>query len=148
MAEISDIRSLLYDKLFTFADGESPALRIFVKGIDEFKPAGDEVFLRQWLLTATPRHLFAGAVYDSRENGIYQIDVVVPEEYGQKEAEKIAWRVRTHFWPDGIKTGPTLGTDPLLRLGPRPPYVRDHPAPDAGFLASSVDVYWNSDIRN
>lgn len=138
MAEISEVRQLFYNALKTFADAQTPALRIYIRG-QEFTPANDETWLRFTLLTARPSKVFAGTGYHSRESGIFQVDIFGPEGRGEKAFEMIAWDIREHFWPNTV-TAPTLGTNPLVRLGPEAPHVRPAPESGKGLLGAIVSI--------
>lgn len=145
MAEISDVRDLLYATLKTFALAQSPVLRIAVEG-KAFKPNDSETWLRYAFRVARPSKPFAGTWYQSKEAGFFQVDVMGPEALLQKTFEKIAWDVREAYWPTNSAIAPTLGSSPLVRLGPTAPHVIDHPAPDAGRLGSIVTIDWHSDF--
>lgn len=145
MAEISDVRDLFFARLKTFADAQSPVLRIHVEG-RPFTPADNETWLRFALRVASPSKPYAGTWYISKEAGFFQADVMGPESRLQKAFEKIAWDIREAFWPSSAELGPTLGPSPLVRLGPTAPHVLDHPAPDAGRLGSIVSIDWHSDF--
>lgn len=145
MAEISDVRQLFYNALKAFADAQSPALRVQVKGI-QFTPGDSETWLRFHFVTARPSKPYAGTWYQSKEAGFFQVEVMGPESRLQKAFEKIAWDIRETFWPTSSAIAPTLGATPLVRLGPTAPHVIDHPAPDAGRLGSIVTIDWHSDF--
>lgn len=145
MAEISDVRDILYATLKTFADAQSPALRIEVAG-SAFTPGDSETWLKFHFRTARPSKPYAGTWYQSKEAGFFQVDVMGPESRLQKAFEKIAWDIREAYWPTNSEYAPTLGSAPLVRLGPTAPHVIDHPAPDPGRLGSSVTIYWHADF--
>lgn len=145
MAEISDVRQLLYDALKTFADAQTPVMRIRTNGV-QFTPQTTETWLTFHFVTASPSKPYAGTWYQSKEAGFFQVDVMGPESRLQKAFEKIAWDIREAYWPTTSPIAPTLGTSPLVRLGPTAPHVRDHPAPDAGRLGSIVTIDWHSDF--
>lgn len=145
MAEISDVRQLFYDRLKTFADAQSPALRIHVRGL-KFTPGDAETWLIFDFKNARPSKPYAGTWYQSQEAGFCQIIVMGPEQRLQKAFEKIAWDVREAFWPTNVDYAPTLGSSPLVRLGPTAPHVADLPAPDPGRLGSVVTIDWHSDF--
>jgi hypothetical protein len=143
VAEHSDVRDRFYAVLKTFATDNS--LRIEHKGV-EFTPADDETWLVFSFETRRPEKYYAGTGYQSNEGGFCQVDVIGPESRKQKAFELIAWDVRNAYWPQTSTTGPTLGTGPIVRLGPEPPWVRNHPAPGAGRLGSLVSIDWHADF--
>lgn len=145
MAEHSDVRQAFYAALKTFADAQSPALRICVKGL-AFTPADRETYLKFHFVTRKPSKPYAGAASISKEGGFFQVDCIVPESRLEKAAEQLAWDVREHFWPSSADFAPTLGSNPLIRLGPAAPHVHPHPAPDTGTLAHICEIDWHSDF--
>lgn len=143
MAEISDVRDLFFARLKMFADAQ--ALRIEISG-ERFKPGDNETWLRFSFKAARPSNPYAGTWRISQEKGFAQIDVFGPEARKQKAFEKIAWDVREAYWPTSAVLAPTLGSTPLVRLGPSAPQVVDHPSPEAGRLGSIVTIYWTSNF--
>lgn len=143
MAQISDVRLLLFAALETYADANS--LRIEVKG-EGFKPGDDETYLRFHFRTAEPSKPYAGYKALDKEHGFLQVDVFGPESRKQVAFEKIASEIREVYWPSNSVNTPTLGSDPLVRIGPAAPHVKDHPAPDVGRLGSTCTVWWESDF--
>lgn len=146
MAEISDIRQLFYDKLKIFADAESPVLRIVTDGV-EFIEADNETYIEWFFRSAEPSKPFGGFRGSDQQKGFTQINVIGPESKKQKAFEMIAWRIGITFWPTASASQrPTLGTSPLVSLGPTAPHVKDHPAPGVGHLGSICTIYWHSDF--
>lgn len=146
MVEISDVRDLFFSKLNTWAGAQLTPLRIEIAG-EQFKPGNLETWITFAFLVAEPSKPYAGTWYISKEKGICQIQVLGPESRKQKAFEKIAWDIREEFWPTGSQLAPTLGSSPLVRLGPTAPHVVDHPAPDAGRLGSILTLQWHSDFQ-
>lgn len=145
MAELSDVRQLFFNALKTWADAQAPYLRIQIEGV-QFTPGTQETWLRFTFRVARPSKPYAGTWYLSKETGFFQIDVMGPESRLQKAYEKIAWDIREIYWPSTAVIAPTLGSSPLVRLGPTAPHVIDHPAPDAGRLGSIVTIDWHADF--
>ena len=141
MAEISEVRQELYNTLKTWADAQSPALSIFVRG-QEKEPANNETFLQFNMLTAKPEGPFVGTGYRGKENGVFQVTVIGPEQRKLKALEMLASDIGFAFWPASQRTAPTIGTDPVVRI--TKVHVYDHPSPDDGTLASICDIYWHS----
>lgn len=152
MAELSDVRDLFYGVLQTFADAQTPALLVFIKGGEdpatgkEYEAPNDAEYLRWNIVTRKPGAHFAGRGHISNEGGIFQVDVMGPEDRLQKHYESLAFSLRRAYWPDTTTSkAPTLGTDPLVRLL-APPHIRDHPSPDKGELGSIMTIDWASDF--
>lgn len=146
MTDTVVVEGLVYAKLKEFAQAQSPTLDIRVDGV-RFNPAAADTFLEQYMIDAEPAAHYAGTNHQSHESGVYQVNVIGPERRKLKAYRVLAWAIRHHFWPLSNTTkAPTLGTSPLVRLGPKPPHVHRHPAPGEGRLGFVVDIYWNADL--
>ena len=94
---IAAIQSLLNAKLSTFAAAQSPALTVAYENKD-YTPATPAVlYLRSFILPATPRADGLGTSAKDVVRGIYQIDIMSLPNTGWAAATAIADKLRTHF---------------------------------------------------
>lgn len=143
MAEPSDVRMLFYNVLKTYADTETFRIEVEGKG---FTPTDRETWLQFYFRTARPSKPYAGTKTHSTQKGFFQVNVIGPENRLQKKFEQIAWEVAESYWPGNPDATPTLGTAPLVKLGPTPPHVKDMTAPGEGRLGSIMTLDWHSDF--
>lgn len=94
---IAAIQSLLNAKLATFAAAQSPALTVAYENKDYTPATPAKLYLRCFLLPATPRAAGLGTTAQDYIRGIYQIDVMGLPNTGWAAALEVADKLRTHF---------------------------------------------------
>lgn len=94
---IAAIRSLLESKLSTFALAQSPVLDVAWENRKYEPAATPAMYLRCYLLPATPQAAGLGTTAQDYIRGIFQIDIMALPQTMTSPATAIADKLRTHF---------------------------------------------------
>ena len=116
------IQSVFNAKLRTFADAQTPKLSIATENLD-FTPTQGAVYLRPYLLLATPRAAALGVDAPDYQRGIYQVDIMALKGGGWGAAYAIADKLNTALKRGSrlISTGTLAGTTVVVEsvaIGP------------------------------
>lgn len=125
-------------KVFTDAN----AYQSIEKGTT-FSPVQRTLHFQTRFLNATVTTRAIGTGYFGRETGIFQIDVMSPEQDREKASRDLGWAVRNHFYPTAAGLWLTAGSV-TVRIE-RPPTVRPT-YEDDGYLKTVVEVDWYADL--
>lgn len=143
MAEITDAEQVLFDHLQTFATAEN--LKIRVRG-KRYKRDKDETYLMASFLPPVSKRPRAGARTVQHYEGLFQVDIIGPEERRLKAFKLIGERLAEHFWPKASKITPVLSGTVDVAMRKARPVPFEHPAPGEGELAAICEINWSSEF--
>lgn len=108
-----------------------------------FEPPTDGTgYIRAQLFPATAEQTTLGTDGQNRHTGIFQVDVIWPENKGLSEPTEIAGAIANHF-----KRGTLLTTDSIALRIDQPPLVRGIIV-DGGTIQIPIDVRYTVDAPN
>ena len=120
----------------------SPALPIAWPNVNFTPPDANTGYIRAQLFPATAEQTTLGTDGQNRHTGIFQVDVIWPENQGLTAPTEKAGAIADHF-----KRGTLLTTDSIALRIDQPPLVRGIIV-DGGTIQIPIDVRYTVDASN